>query len=328
MTDSADAVMIGGRMYHGNLAQEIQSSMRNIWQSVALAMAILCGCEAAARYFFSGPLDCIESSADRELLYELKPGTYDSDGWFLRMTRVTIHVGTDGCRQMPLRTEPQHQERPTALFIGDSMTFGLGVGDKDTFPALVEDTLRAQGGSTTILNCAVPGYNFSQSVRATEIRLRQTKPQLLVLVVHPADLETPVDFSSLKPRSEMIHFAISHVRLLRLVFLLTRIWAIQRERQASSEQLSAEQVNGYLDRLQAAADASGSRVLILEIGTVGHSTLSFNDILTARGFEFHLLPDLPRDDTHYLADNEHWNVTGSRIIARHVASLLGTTEAH
>ena len=209
------------------------------------------------------------------------------------------------------------------MFVGDSMTFGLGVGDKDAFPAVVADELGSDDrGPASITNCGVPGYNLGQVVRASELRLPHAKPRLLVVVVHPADLETPVDFSSLTPKGELTRFAMVHSRLIRLGFLVSRIHAIQGERQAASELLSEAQINQYLDRLEAAARGSGSRILVLEIGTIGHPRLVFNDLLTARHLDVRVLPQLPRDAEHFLADDEHWTTAGNRLIGKYVAAIL------
>lgn len=297
--------------------------MKTLLRGLGLVLFILCAGEVAARSYLSGPLDCLEPSEDRDLLYELKPGFYDSDGWFLRMPRVSIVVDGDGCRHMPDHFEATGDTPLTALFMGDSMTFGLGVEDDDAFPAIVEHQIRSHSSKNALIkNCGVPGYNLTQIIRASELRLAQLKPKFLVLALHPADLETAVDFSSLRPKSDAARFAVAHSRLLRLAFVLTRIFIIQRERQTSPEQLSPGQINEQLGRLEQAARLIGSRIIVLEIGAIGHPSLSFDDILTAHAIPFFLLPQFPRDAAHFLTDHEHWNSTGQRIIAQRVTSIL------
>lgn len=44
------------------------------------------------------------------------------------------------------------------LMLGDSFTFGLGVNDKEAFPAVVESVLRAKGFDSAIFNAGVVGY--------------------------------------------------------------------------------------------------------------------------------------------------------------------------
>jgi lysophospholipase L1-like esterase len=63
-----------------------------------------------------------------------------------------------------LRGEPF--DRPTSrhlvLSLGDSITYGYGVDDRHTYPALLEDALsRSQNGQFTILNAGVNAYPMS-----------------------------------------------------------------------------------------------------------------------------------------------------------------------
>lgn len=57
---------------------------------------------------------------------------------------------------------------PVIAFFGDSMTFGEGVDDAETFPQLIADM--ANGGSQ-VLNFAFPGYSPAQFLRAMETGL-------------------------------------------------------------------------------------------------------------------------------------------------------------
>jgi len=209
------------------------------------------------------------------------------------------------------------------LFLGDSMTFGLGVGDADTFPALVEAIVRGRGArQTTVANCGVPGYNLSQLVRAAELRLSDTKPRLLMVVVHSSDLETAVDFSALTPKSAATQFAITHSRLLRFGYIMTRTWGMAREMEQSGKYLSAASINEYLRRLATAARENNSQVVVVQLPDIHHPALSFDEALAAHNLATYKLRPLPRDDRHFLADREHWTVTGQRIVADQVAPVV------
>src|SRR3954466_11655553 len=99
---------------------------RRLRKGLITAAIALVALAVAARAFTSGSLDCLRQVDDRDLLYELQPGTYESDGWVLKMPLFHFEVSANGCRHLPGEGNAVVALRPV-LFIGDSMTFGLGV---------------------------------------------------------------------------------------------------------------------------------------------------------------------------------------------------------
>lgn len=82
--------------------------------------------------------------------------------------------------------------RTRVLLLGDSVTFGYGVADEQTFASL----LGAERGGFEVANLAVPGYGVDQSLRRYELVGRLWRPQVVVLnlCVHNdlADIMLPV----------------------------------------------------------------------------------------------------------------------------------------
>ncbi len=258
-------------------------------------------------------------------MYELRPGAYESDGWFLRTPEVMIDIGPDGCRRTPGNPRPR---QPTVLFMGDSMTFGLGVGDSDTFPARVGEILRRDLDPTTaIANRAVPGYNLGQSVRAIEVRLETMRPEIVALVVHPADLENPIDFSSLAPASPDLRQILATSRLARLVYILYRVATLQHDRTTPSAFIDTGALDAYLGRLEKVTRAVGATPVVLTLGNTLHPSLSFGEILSSHGLRSHEIRALARDQGYYLADGEHWTVEGNLVVATRVAAILESSLA-
>ncbi len=91
---------------------------------------------------------------DPDLGYGLLPGfqgtvatgEYDS----------RIHINEMGLRSAPVGTpEPG---RKSVLVLGDSFTFGVGVSNPETYPALLETRLSASGFPCRVHNAGVPGH--------------------------------------------------------------------------------------------------------------------------------------------------------------------------
>lgn len=101
---------------------------------------------------------------DDRLFWRLKPNLSDhvlegrfADGDVMRFTVSTDHRGL---RHMPEVPATQHR----IAFVGDSCTFGLGVDDDETFPALIQQA----NPQWQCVNLAVPGYTAFQGRRVLE----------------------------------------------------------------------------------------------------------------------------------------------------------------
>lgn len=85
--------------------------------------------------------------------------------------------------------ETQAQRRPDdrkVMALGDSVTFGWGAGDAETFPAQLERLLNArcprQGGRhTTVHNAGIGNCNTSMEVARYRARIRSLHPDWLIL---------------------------------------------------------------------------------------------------------------------------------------------------
>jgi lysophospholipase L1-like esterase len=107
---------------------------------------------------------------DRWLFYRLRPNREVS---FLDLfapraareaTRWTMHTSSQGYRTKPFEPKPAPGTR-RVVALGDSSTFGWGVGDSEAYPARLEQALnRREGGQARweVLNLGVPGYSTFQ----------------------------------------------------------------------------------------------------------------------------------------------------------------------
>ncbi len=87
----------------------------------------------------------------------------------------------------PKKTKPSLR----LAFIGNSIVFGSGVEDRDSFVRLLETRFRSSPGfaeDTEVVNLAVPGYDLPRYKIALQRYLKTLKPDLLVLGLWRGDM--------------------------------------------------------------------------------------------------------------------------------------------
>jgi lysophospholipase L1-like esterase len=128
----------------------------------------------------------VRPSPDPRIVYELVPGL---DVTFLGAPLRTNADGFRGELVPPSRTRPAVR----VVGLGDSVMFGWGVSDEDTYLA----RLRARLGPTSpgvaweIVNTAVPGYNTVMEVETLEAKGLRFDPDLVILNFVGNDLGLP-----------------------------------------------------------------------------------------------------------------------------------------
>lgn len=129
----------------------------------------------------------IRPAADAGLVYELIPG--------LRGTfqGASVKINAQGFRGPPL---PRSERSPGLRIVGlgDSITFGWGVRDHETFLSYVRRRFRNAhpgGPELEIVNLGVPGYNTHQEVEAFLARGLLYRPDVVVLFLCDNDDDLP-----------------------------------------------------------------------------------------------------------------------------------------
>jgi lysophospholipase L1-like esterase len=100
---------------------------------------------------------------------------------------VPVRTDAQGFR-LPSPTE-EARRRPddrNVIALGDSVTFGWGVGEADTFPAQLETILNQQcphpgGAGVTVHNAGIGNCNTSMEVERYKVQLRQLHPDWVIL---------------------------------------------------------------------------------------------------------------------------------------------------
>ena len=141
---------------------------------------------APERAFGRGNLmGLVQASADPEIVYQLKPGLR---GRFLGRSFAINSHGLRG-RETTL-DKPPGTVRIAGL--GDSVMFGWGVAQEETYLAVLEGRLNEEPGTRfEVLNFAVPGYNTAIEAAVFERRVLAFDPDLVVLHFVANDLDLP-----------------------------------------------------------------------------------------------------------------------------------------
>ena len=108
--------------------------------------------------------------------YELRPGVAGHNAAGFRGPEVKLHKPPGVWR---------------IAFVGDSVTYGLGVSDAEAFPRIVETRLRAAGAKPVeVLNFAAPAYNSFQEYTLLATKVLDYEPDLVVWVFSSGNTET------------------------------------------------------------------------------------------------------------------------------------------
>lgn len=115
--------------------------------------------------------------------YRLKPGHVIQPGKGLKYT-----INAQGFRGAVV-PEVRSGDGARILFIGDSFTFGYGVGDESTFPAIAQRLLRASGMDAECVNLGVIGYNLAHYRESLLENIERFHPDVVVVNVYVNDAE-------------------------------------------------------------------------------------------------------------------------------------------
>jgi len=133
-----------------------------------------------------GLADIILPVEDDLLVYALRPGV---QGFFMGRE---LSINALGMRDRERRSE-KAPEKFRILGLGDSHTFGWGVGREETYLARLEEMLneRAGGERFEVLNMGVPGYNTVQEVQAFSRRAGELSPDMVIINYVHNDMDLP-----------------------------------------------------------------------------------------------------------------------------------------
>lgn len=120
------------------------------------------------------PPKIYQVSENSQISYELKPNIKE------RAYRSTVSTNSMGLRGGEVDTS-----KPVIPVIGDSITFGYGLEDSQTIPAVLDGLLP----DISVVNAGTSGYNLSQQSALYADKIATLDPTAIVLIFHFNDLE-------------------------------------------------------------------------------------------------------------------------------------------
>lgn len=276
----------------------------------------------------AGPVGVDFIQYEPEASWELLPNFHGKLG--------DITIDAQGLRGPGLPSPRPPGER-WVLLMGDSVTFGWGVGQQDTYGAQLEASSRDCGGRRLrVLDAGVPGYAISQGEVALERRLALAPDDVvlcfgnvdrLILEGRAGRIDAPVSLAALRPIHQLLRR--SHAYLALRYTLLAASARVRGSRPPDREaQLAAyrERLAGMVRR----AAGEGREVILLAQPHESDGNRPFNDVARAvaaeSGARFVDVPAPFHDPARrreLLLSECHPTPEGHRLIADALASALG-----
>jgi acyl-CoA thioesterase-1 len=132
---------------------------------------------------------------------------------------LVLTVVACGSQQSPPPIDPPPSaqpevadSRPPILFVGTSITAGLGLDPADAFPALIQLKIDSAGLDYSVTNAGVSGETSAGALRRTDWLFRQDTPAVLVLETGANDGLRGQDPDSLEANIRAILLRASELR--------------------------------------------------------------------------------------------------------------------
>jgi len=126
----------------------------------------------------------VQPSSVPDMVFELKPNLR---GRFLGKGLRTNNFG--------MRGPDTTLEKPEGVLriagLGDSVMFGWGVEEDETYLSIIESRLKEEGINAEVLNFAVPGYNTAMELATFREKAIHFEPDLVLLHFVNNDLDVP-----------------------------------------------------------------------------------------------------------------------------------------
>jgi len=159
-------------------------------------------------------------------------------------------------------TKPDGETR--ILFLGDSCTFGYGVGFNETYVAGCEDRLNKQFPDRHFecINAGVPGYSLYQGWRVLDVEGPRVQPDIVVVCFGFNDR------AEWDGRSDLEHATLAPPGWLATSHLAARLWQLghappKRPTTGPRQRVSPEEYRGLLTRIRQRTRRLGARLVLI-----------------------------------------------------------------
>ena len=251
----------------------------------------------------------VRRSADPELGYELRRGTFQGAGLPVPTWEVPYRVDDNGCR---IGLDELPSDEADVIVLGSSMGFGMYVTHEETISEVLERAVAARGlKGVRFANCSVPGYRVLATLRAAVVR-RAMKPKLVVSIMRPHQMRQAFPYGEVAdPRSPVVTWMIKRSGLARLAWYL--YW---REPNSMRRPfVPDDELKAALARY--ATDMQGTRALFYLIDDKVDPYTYYRELrfwLTEHGVRVEPLKFPKLDDTRLFVDRQyHWSKEGAEM---------------
>lgn len=119
---------------------------------------------------------------------------------FIRLTAIfsfiilTLSCGNLSAKQefekpvKPFQTPENISNKPKIIAFGDSLTAGFGLSEKESYPYLLQEKLKADGYDYDVVNAGVSGDTSAGGLERIDWSLEQENVQILILELGANDL--------------------------------------------------------------------------------------------------------------------------------------------
>jgi acyl-CoA thioesterase-1 len=104
----------------------------------------------------------------------------------------------------PLRTPASTSNRPKIIALGDSLTAGFGLAEKESYPYLLQQKLKADGYDYEVVNAGVSGDTSLGGLERADWVLEQDNAQILVLELGANDMLRGIPVAKMKDNLDNI----------------------------------------------------------------------------------------------------------------------------
>lgn len=253
--------------------------------------------------------DLIQLTGDSAPPYfELRPGldtTYASWG---RGVPTRVHTNTLGFRD-PERPASRPDGMRRVIATGDSITFGIGVDDEQSYPRHLQSRLTESGAKDIeVWNAGVPGYAMADHLGLLRKRLLPLKPDVVLLQLSRNDNALPMPLSP---------WFLESLRYSGFA----RVWMIFRFNFVEDPALFGQSFAAYVDECRRA----GVRLVLLHEGLPEENRA---DVFRLAGEHGIPLVEIGGDAYPKLPDDPHYDPEGNRrVAARLVPEVLAALAA-
>ena len=122
------------------------------------------------------------------------PSEVQAEDRFQRITRLrTFSVSTNS---IGLRSPELQKTKPELRIVclGDSVTFGWGVAEEDSYPRVLEGMLSQDGYDVEVINAGIPAMKPLHIMKWSQKNLKSLQPDLILLARRPDhNIQNPYD---------------------------------------------------------------------------------------------------------------------------------------